>query len=87
MSEISGGGGAGQVLSGNIAVPFQYQILLIDGIMAQLFPDMSQLYYEKLEKAIYYRAVPTKGVVEYSFGGLSEEDFDDGRSKNWRGEY
>ena len=87
LSEISGGGGAGQVLSGNIAVPLQYQILLIDGIMAQLFPDMSQLYYEKLEKAIYYRAVPTKGVVEYSFGGLSEEDFDDGRSKNWRGEY
>ncbi len=86
ISEISAGGGAAQSLSGNIAVPFIYQFLLIDGIMAQLFPDMSELYYQKLQNAVYYRAVPTKGIVEYSFGGLSDEDFDNGFSKNFNGE-
>ena len=86
LSEIEAGAGASADLTKSIAIPLQYQYLLIQGIMAQLFGDLYQVYYANLENAKYYRAVPTKGQIYYSFGGLNDDDIDNGYSKNWNGE-
>ena len=86
-TEITAGQGRGYDLSSvNIEMPFQYQPLLIDGIMGQLFPDMQEIYYQKLERAKYYRATPVKGATAYNLGGFDGDSFDNGLSKNFNGE-
>ena len=86
-TEISAAFGRGYDLSTlNIEVPLQYQPLLIDGIMGQLFPDMQEIYYQKLKRAEYYRATPVKASLTYDMGGLDGEPFDNGFSKNFNGE-
>lgn len=67
-------------------VPVTYQSLVMDGIMAQIYPDMFAMYQAKLDQAIYERPTPNKGEIAYNFGGLNDEEVDNGFSKNFNGD-
>ena len=84
--EISDGAGAGATLATiNFEVPRDLQRLLINGILAELFPDMQPKWEMDLENAKYSRTIPTKGEISYNLGGLDDDDPDHGYSKNWEG--
>lgn len=84
--DINAGAGAGMDLTGDVDVPRVYQSLVMDGIMAQIYPDMLNYYEAKLDQAIYDRPNPTKGQIAYNFGGLNDDEIDNGFSKNFNGE-
>jgi len=86
VQEINAGAGAGVDLTDDVEVPRIYQSLVMDGIMAQIYPDMLNYYEAKLDQAIYDRPNPTKGQIAYNFGGLNDDDIDNGFSKNFNGE-
>ena len=85
-SPISAGGGSNQSMAGTIDLPTNLHQLLIEGILAQIFPDLAPIYYTKLDNMRAYRLIPAKGSISYSFGGLDDDDFDNGFSKNFNGE-
>lgn len=70
----------------DFTVPRTYQALVMDGIMAQIYPDMLPWYEQRLEQAIYERPTPNKGEVAYNFGGLNDDEVDNGFSKNFNGD-
>ena len=84
--EITDGAGSGADLTKSVEVPRVYQSLLLDGILAQLIPDLEAKYMMKLAQAVQDRPIPNKGEIEYNFGGLEDDDIDNGFSKNFNGE-
>jgi hypothetical protein len=83
---ISAGSGAGTDLTKTVPIGQMYIHLLIHGVIGQLIPDLDGVYQTKLQDAIYDRPAPTNGEVDYNFGGLDGEDFDNGFSKNFNGD-
>ena len=88
--EIANGAGAGATLGTGIGantfdVPRDLQRLLINGILAELFPDLMQKWEIDLDNARYLRTTPTKGEISYNLGGLDDDDPDHGYSKNFEG--
>lgn len=57
----------------SVVIPDIYVNILLDGIMAQVFPDMRGVFLEKINRAILYRANPVKSNFEYELGGFSDE--------------
>ena len=83
---INAGAGTGADLTEDLPLPSAYYGLLIEGILAQLLPDRISYYYQLLNQAIEDRPIPTVGNIAYNFGGLEDEDYDNGFSKNFNGD-
>lgn len=87
LTEIANGSGTSTSLAGNVELPIVYQHLLLTGILAQVFPDLEGKFEVMVQRAIYDRPNPNKGGMSYNFGGLEDEDIDNGYSKNFNGEF
>lgn len=58
----------------NIVIPDIYVMIMLDGIMAQFFPDMRGIFESKINRARLYRANPVKSNFEYELGGYQEDE-------------
>lgn len=85
-TEIANSSGTGASLVSSVEVPRPYHNLLLQGLLAQIFPDMIGQFELSMQRAIYDRPIPSKDEITYNLGGLEDEDIDNGFSKNFNGE-
>lgn len=85
-TEITNSSGTGSSLADAVELPRTYHSLLLQGLLAQIFPDMIGQFELSLQRAIYDRPIPSKDEITYNLGGLEDEDIDNGFSKNFNGE-
>jgi hypothetical protein len=57
-----------------LVIPDIYVMIMLDGIMAQMFPDMRPVFEARLNRARLYRANPVAGHFEYQLGGYQEDE-------------
>lgn len=84
--EIPNGSGTNTDLDFDVDLPRVWHPLLLRGLMAQAFPDLEDKFEAWLRTSIHKRPNPKNDSMHYNFGGLDDEEIDNGFSKNFNGE-